>query len=72
METEWRCINNEVFAAADSLNVGEFITTESFNLYDAMSAIELMDPKMVSFLGTTDLGVVTFFRNALRAHTRRC
>jgi hypothetical protein len=47
METEWRCIDAEVFAAADSLDVGDFITTESFNLYDAMSAIELMDPKMV-------------------------
>jgi len=57
METEWRCINDEVFAASDSLNVGEFITTDSFNLYDAMSAIELMDPKMVSFLATRPLHV---------------
>lgn len=46
VEPIWRDITDVVAAAAAELEVGKFFASESFTLYDAMSALELLDPKM--------------------------
>jgi Mak10 subunit, NatC N(alpha)-terminal acetyltransferase len=43
---EWEDITELLVSAAAELDVGEMIHPESFSLYSAMSAIELMQPKM--------------------------
>lgn len=44
--SEWCCIDGVIEEVTSSLAVGEMITTPTFSLYDSMSAVELMDPKM--------------------------
>jgi hypothetical protein len=45
-EVEWLCIDSVIAEATSSLNHGELIACEGFSLYDSMSAVELLDPKM--------------------------
>ncbi|KAF7492143.1 N-alpha-acetyltransferase 35, NatC auxiliary subunit [Sarcoptes scabiei] len=43
---DWTEITKEFRHAAEKLDLGELIHDEHFGLFDAMAAIELMDPKM--------------------------
>lgn len=43
---EWRNITDEFFEAVKELDVGELQHVFLFGLFEAMSAIEMMDPKM--------------------------
>ncbi|DBA01367.1 TPA: hypothetical protein N0F65_001606 [Lagenidium giganteum] len=45
---QWEDITDVVRAAAGELRVGEIVHVNNFNLFDSMSALELMDPKMDS------------------------
>lgn len=42
----WVDITNEFFDSIKDLELGELLLADRFGLYDAMSAIEMMDPKM--------------------------
>ncbi|XP_012260667.2 N-alpha-acetyltransferase 35, NatC auxiliary subunit [Athalia rosae] len=42
----WVDITNEFFSSVQSLELGELLHDELFGLFEAMSAIEMMDPKM--------------------------
>lgn len=42
----WKTITNEFFQSVEELNVGELLHYELFGLFEAMSAIEMMDKKM--------------------------
>ncbi|KAK9510388.1 hypothetical protein O3M35_005183 [Rhynocoris fuscipes] len=42
----WCEITNEFFTAIKQLKLGELVHDDTFGLFDAMSAIEIMDPKM--------------------------
>ncbi|KAJ6643077.1 N-alpha-acetyltransferase 35, NatC auxiliary subunit like [Pseudolycoriella hygida] len=43
---EWKVITEEFFESVQELKLGELIHNEMFGLFEAMSAIEMMDPKM--------------------------
>ncbi|XP_055627653.1 N-alpha-acetyltransferase 35, NatC auxiliary subunit isoform X2 [Toxorhynchites rutilus septentrionalis] len=43
---EWKEITPEFFKCVKELNLGELVHDNMFGLFDAMSAIEMMDPKM--------------------------
>jgi hypothetical protein len=43
-EHEWRSIDDLVQKASNELRVGEFVASDSFNLYDAMSGAFLIVP----------------------------
>ncbi|KXJ83695.1 hypothetical protein RP20_CCG003124 [Aedes albopictus] len=43
---EWKEITSEFFGCVKELQLGELIHDNMFGLFDAMSAIEMMDPKM--------------------------
>ena len=45
-ETQWVDVSNFFTEAAKELKLGEMIHDDDFNLYEVMSAIEIMDPKM--------------------------
>lgn len=42
----WNDITDEFFGAVKDLKLGELVHHEIFGLFEAMSAIEMMDPKM--------------------------
>lgn len=42
----WQDITDDFFAAVTDLGLGELLHDEMFGLFEAMSAIEMMDPKM--------------------------
>ncbi|XP_046490624.1 N-alpha-acetyltransferase 35, NatC auxiliary subunit [Neodiprion pinetum] len=42
----WVDITNDFFSSVQSLELGELLHDELFGLFEAMSAIEMMDPKM--------------------------
>ncbi|CAG0878928.1 unnamed protein product [Darwinula stevensoni] len=42
----WKEVTDEFFKAVDDLHLGELLHDEGFGLFEAMSAIEMMDPKM--------------------------
>lgn len=48
---EWKDITDEFFESVKELNLGELLHYELFGLFEAMSAIEMMDKKM-------DIGMV--------------
>lgn len=48
---EWQDITDEFFESVEELKLGELIHYELFGLFEAMSAIEMMDKKM-------DIGMV--------------
>eukprot|EP01083_Nonionella_stella_P313439 1125263_1 len=52
---EWIDVTQTVRECVNSLEVGEMIHGEHFSLYDAMSALELMEPKMDVGLDTSQL-----------------
>lgn len=43
---EWMDVTNFLSEAVNDLKIGEMVHGKEFNLYDVMSAIEIMDPKM--------------------------
>ena len=43
---EWKDITAQFAAASRTLPIGQLVKDENFGLFEAMSAIELMDPKM--------------------------
>ena len=45
-DEEWVDITSLCDLAVSGMNLGEMMESSSFRLYDAMSAIEIMDPKM--------------------------
>ncbi|KAI9986398.1 hypothetical protein PInf_025338 [Phytophthora infestans] len=47
-DAEWRDVTQLMSAAAKELKVGQLVHEDDFNLFDSMSALELMDPKMDS------------------------
>ncbi|KAG7388913.1 N-alpha-acetyltransferase 35 NatC auxiliary subunit [Phytophthora pseudosyringae] len=47
-DAEWRDVTQLMSAAAKELKVGQLIHEDDFKLFDSMSALELMDPKMDS------------------------
>ncbi|KAE8902329.1 hypothetical protein PF005_g1062 [Phytophthora fragariae] len=47
-DAEWRDVTQLMSATAKELKVGQLIHEEDFKLFDSMSALELMDPKMDS------------------------
>lgn len=48
---EWKNITEEFFESTNELDLGELLHYEMFGLFEAMSAIEMMDKKM-------DIGMV--------------
>lgn len=52
LSREWEDVTDMFAQARTQMAVGEMIHTERFNLYAAMSAIQLMDPKMDVGCGT--------------------
>ncbi|XP_062550331.1 N-alpha-acetyltransferase 35, NatC auxiliary subunit isoform X2 [Armigeres subalbatus] len=46
VQREWKEITTEFFGCVKELKLGELIHDNMFGLFDAMSAIEMMDPKM--------------------------
>lgn len=42
----WKDITQEFFEAVKDLSLGELVHHKMFGLFEAMSAIEMMDPKM--------------------------
>ncbi|WAR00409.1 NAA35-like protein [Mya arenaria] len=42
----WRCVTEEFMTACSKLDLGELLHDSSFGLFEAMSAIEMMDVKM--------------------------
>ena len=44
----WIDITADIERCSKHLDVGEMITSKDFNLYDSMTAVEMMDPKMDS------------------------
>ncbi|TMW55837.1 hypothetical protein Poli38472_008485 [Pythium oligandrum] len=44
--SQWQDVTELFGTAAKELKVGHLVHVESFNLFDSMSALELMDPKM--------------------------
>lgn len=42
----WQLITEEFFTAIEDLKLGEILRDEAFGLFEAMTAIEMMDPKM--------------------------
>ena len=51
-EKEWADVQHVLRSAASELQTGELMHTESFSLFEAMSAIEIGDPKMDAGLDT--------------------
>ena len=51
---QWRDVQHVLKQAADELQPGELLHTESFSLFEAMSAIEIGDPKMDAGLDTAN------------------
>jgi Mak10 subunit, NatC N(alpha)-terminal acetyltransferase len=43
---QWKEITNEFFSSVQELELGELLHYEMFGLFEAMSAIEMMDKKM--------------------------
>lgn len=52
-EYEWKDITKDFFHSCSELALGELFHDCSFGLFDAMSAIEMMDPKMDVGMGFT-------------------
>lgn len=48
---QWKDITNDFFVSTNELDLGELLHFEMFGLFEAMSAIEMMDKKM-------DIGMV--------------
>lgn len=48
---QWKDITKDFFASTNELDLGELLHFEMFGLFEAMSAIEMMDKKM-------DIGMV--------------
>jgi hypothetical protein len=61
-ESCWLDITKEFRSSVAQLNLGELIKNEQFTLFEAMSAIELMDPKMDSgmIMKKTNRSILTF------------
>ncbi|XP_059614119.1 N-alpha-acetyltransferase 35, NatC auxiliary subunit homolog [Phlebotomus argentipes] len=59
---EWKDITKDFFVAIKDLSLGELMHHELFGLFEAMSAIEMMDPKM-------DAGMCCKKEKPLRFHT---
>ncbi|GAB0100544.1 N-alpha-acetyltransferase 35, NatC auxiliary subunit homolog [Sergentomyia squamirostris] len=59
---EWKDITKDFFVAIEDLALGELMHHELFGLFEAMSAIEMMDPKM-------DAGMCCKKEKPLRFHT---
>jgi len=57
-DTLWVNVDNELRAAAEDMELGQLLQASGFGLFDAMSAIEIMDAKMDS--GINAEGVYTF------------
>lgn len=55
VDMEWEEVTQVVKAASAELKVGEIIAPADFSLQEAMSAIELMDPKMDIGLGSANV-----------------
>lgn len=51
-QTVWANVSPFLDTVCTELNVGELIHGENFNLFEAMSALEIMDPKMDSGMRT--------------------
>ena len=49
-KTEWRDITEPLSLAVQHLTPGELVQEKHFSLFDAMSAVELMDPKMDAWM----------------------
>ncbi|KAJ1644102.1 N-alpha-acetyltransferase, non-catalitic subunit, partial [Dispira simplex] len=52
--SEWTDIRGILQDATSELRVGELIMATNFDLFDCMSALEIMDPKMDSGLKTDE------------------
>ncbi|CAM6083048.1 unnamed protein product [Calypogeia fissa] len=52
-QTVWADATGYLAAVCDELKVGELIHGENFSLFEAMSALEIMDPKMDAGMTTT-------------------
>lgn len=55
LDFEWEDVTAQFTAASESLKIGEIIAPANFSLHEAMSAIELMDPKMDIGLGSANV-----------------
>lgn len=55
VDFEWEDVTAQFTAASASLKIGEIIAPPTFSLQEAMSAIELMDPKMDIGLGSANV-----------------
>lgn len=57
-EQNWIDITKEFRTASKELELGELLHDDSFGLFEAMSAIEMMDPKMDAGMFIRDLAPV--------------
>ena len=51
-DVEWIDVQQALKSAADELHTGELLHTETFSLFEAMSAFEIGDPKIDAGLDT--------------------
>eukprot|EP00617_Octactis_speculum_P020933 CAMPEP_0185764208 /NCGR_PEP_ID=MMETSP1174-20130828/23131_1 /TAXON_ID=35687 /ORGANISM="Dictyocha speculum, Strain CCMP1381" /LENGTH=751 /DNA_ID=CAMNT_0028446643 /DNA_START=3 /DNA_END=2258 /DNA_ORIENTATION=+ len=74
---EWRDVTDLFISGSEEMEFSELISSDKFSLFDAMSAMELMDPKMdpVDAVSTTDpnqLLVDGFLDTEMSLHKANC
>lgn len=69
---EWKEITNDFFESVNELKLGELLHFEMFGLFEAMSAIEMMDKKMdIGMIDGKDKNVPLTFEVAVQVRERR-
>lgn len=65
-EQNWTDITKEFRAAAKELELGELLHDDTFGLFEAMSAIEMMDPKMDAGMFIRDFAPVRSYDDLVK------
>lgn len=66
---QWKEITNEFFESVQELELGELLHYELFGLFEAMSAIEMMDKKMDIGMVDGKEKVPLTFEHAVKVHS---
>lgn len=70
---QWNKITNEFFESVQELELGELLHYELFGLFEAMSAIEMMDKKMdIGMLEGKEKNVPLTFEVAVKVFLSFC
>lgn len=66
---QWKEITNDFFESVQELEMGELLHFEMFGLFEAMSAIEMMDKKMdIGMIDGKEKNVPLTFEVAVQVH----